>query len=604
MATYISCHHKFTNVRCFFHGVLDKLVAKLIDLDFKHLELLRTIISDEFNVYETSLCVEMFPRFMHHVHQQLGNDDVLSQHLQMAIVSTIEDMWGSYNKEMELNGLLAEMSTTYKCKTKFRDDIDAGRDAIVNNNDSTDRNKTTYDKINLPILKEYKQHKRAIQKEGKKVYGDRKKFFNSRRFQLMKLLYYSVTGGGILWYEEDKKKIIKEKRVLTHERWQQFMFGVLGNLSRKRPKEINRVKPPRAVPPMVVAVGSHANWEEKEEEESKEDEEHDQQAQRIGENMSISMTSSFNSLLRSTVKTFTVSKNSSSTLTSKSFKSIFKLNSFPRLQMDKSVDSDRSIDSDLSPIMDEDMPSSEFNIEDMAMEDLRFSPLGLEPGLLIIPEFQTTINNSTYDGNLNISRLCIHDKVTRIGCRAFYNCRNLSNVKFGVCSKLKSINQHAFSRCTGLTTIEIPASVANIDGEAFSMCGSLKHIFFFDSSILNPSILKSIGPFAFHQCSALEKVVLPASLRRIHYGAFEGCIELKEIGLERRSRLEMIHSGAFKNCPRLKYVRIPSSVVEIELGAFDPDCILELENVQRHPIIFAKNRITLPYKIGRNGCTY
>ena len=79
-----------------------------------------------------------------------------------------------------------------------------------------------------------------------------------------------------------------------------------------------------------------------------------------------------------------------------------------------------------------------------------------------------------------------------------------------------------------------------------------------------PDGVVHIGRYAFKD-SAVNKVVLPPSVKTIEYGAFYYC-KMEEIILP--TELEVIDNEAFNSCRNLKSVSIPHSVKRIGRFAF------------------------------------
>ncbi|MCH5335471.1 MAG: leucine-rich repeat protein [Alistipes sp.] len=170
-----------------------------------------------------------------------------------------------------------------------------------------------------------------------------------------------------------------------------------------------------------------------------------------------------------------------------------------------------------------------------------------------------------------------------IGMSAFRKCSSLSTVTFEKGSKLKTFDggqSHsigagsdyacgAFTDCTSLTTIEIPASVETIGVGTFKGCTSLTTVTFEKESSLK--IIK--GDYvsdnskehelygAFSDCTSLTSIEIPASVETIQTAAFSGCTSLTTVTFENGSQLKSIqgsyfnnyryqfHKGAFASCP-------------------------------------------------------
>lgn len=118
-------------------------------------------------------------------------------------------------------------------------------------------------------------------------------------------------------------------------------------------------------------------------------------------------------------------------------------------------------------------------------------------------------------------------------------------------------NMFTRSSCTRLTSVVVPNSVTEIGVSAFAYVRSLK-------SVVLGNKVETIGGWAFCD-TGLTEINLPASLRYIGHDAFEGC-DFESIDFP--EQLEYIGESAFWNCYNLKSIRIPASVKEIVERAF------------------------------------
>jgi hypothetical protein len=184
-----------------------------------------------------------------------------------------------------------------------------------------------------------------------------------------------------------------------------------------------------------------------------------------------------------------------------------------------------------------------------------------------IPDSVTKLGNQVFYGCAALTSMMIPDGATSIGARAFQDCAALMGVtipdsvesigedafnntawfnaqpdglvyagkvayKFkGEMSEptalilsddCKGISAKAFSGCTALTELTIPASVTNIGNEVFFGCTALKKL-----NILSAVTRISSGPLQY--CSALESITLPASVTYISSRAFEDCAALQDV---------------------------------------------------------------------------
>ena len=94
---------------------------------------------------------------------------------------------------------------------------------------------------------------------------------------------------------------------------------------------------------------------------------------------------------------------------------------------------------------------------------------------VVIPANATTIGNSAFEQCASLISIDIPANVETIGTAVFWGCSSLATVTFENGSQLKTIgggsySSGAFSDCTALTSIEIPASVETIKASAFQSC--------------------------------------------------------------------------------------------------------------------------------------
>ncbi len=159
---------------------------------------------------------------------------------------------------------------------------------------------------------------------------------------------------------------------------------------------------------------------------------------------------------------------------------------------------------------------------------------------LVIPNSVTSIEESAFSGCTGLTSVTIGNSVISIGNGAFYECSGLTSVSIG--NGVTSIGYSAFSGCSGLTSVSIGSSVTNIDNNAFSECSGL-------TSVTLPNSVTNIGCEAFRGCSSLTSVTIPNSVTLIRDYTFGWCNALTSITIG--SGVNTIGTQAFTNCPEL-----------------------------------------------------
>jgi hypothetical protein len=201
------------------------------------------------------------------------------------------------------------------------------------------------------------------------------------------------------------------------------------------------------------------------------------------------------------------------------------------------------------------------------------------------------IGNLAFCGCNSLEEIVIPDSVETLGHEVFNDCTSLKKVVTG--NSVKIIHDSLFKDLPSLEKVIIGNSVEEIGSYAFRGLNKLT------GTLELPSSVKKIGFGAFMECTNIKKIVLPQELEVLHDQTFRGCSSLKELALPQSitiipSQLCMgckqleeviipqtvtaIYSFAFRDCA-IKTVSIPASVVSVDLTCFAGCTELESINV-------------------------
>ena len=149
-----------------------------------------------------------------------------------------------------------------------------------------------------------------------------------------------------------------------------------------------------------------------------------------------------------------------------------------------------------------------------------------------LPSTLVSIGTEFARNATGLRKINIPKSLVEVPKQAFYGCSNLTTVDFSEAESLKTIGYWAFYNCTSLESALLPEGVTYIDELAFKLTGV--------KSIYVPSTLETINKEAFSTCTSLENVEYKA---------------------------EFIGENMFKDCTGLKSIDL-SSVVTVGLNAF------------------------------------
>ncbi|MBE5730686.1 MAG: leucine-rich repeat domain-containing protein [Clostridiales bacterium] len=224
------------------------------------------------------------------------------------------------------------------------------------------------------------------------------------------------------------------------------------------------------------------------------------------------------------------------------------------------------------------------------------------------PEGITEIPAGTFYGCNSKTELDLPDTVTKIGKKAYARTSITSVTTVNV----EKIGAKAFHRCDSLTYVELSDAVQKIGKKAFAggystiegvvtpfvglsrgfcfrgyrnMFGfnEVKYIVTTSMKRVNKTTFKgaqdylnglqlnegvtSIGRKSFVDYTALDTIVLPATLGRIGDKAFLRCYSLESVDLS-QTQVTRIGSNTFKDCGNLAWIELPETLRSIGAKAF------------------------------------
>ncbi len=179
-----------------------------------------------------------------------------------------------------------------------------------------------------------------------------------------------------------------------------------------------------------------------------------------------------------------------------------------------------------------------------------------------IGENVNTIGAHAFRECKSLKSITMPDSVDTMGEYAFAGCLKLSDITFS--ANLAALPERAFSGCTGLTSVTVPGNCVSIGGGAFEDCTNLKEV------ILEEGVGELVrmngwyvGTFA--GCTALETIQIPASMYEIDEYTFKDCAALTDVYFTgTQSEWEILSIGT-NNDPLLN--------ANVTFGAYEPSAV-------------------------------
>ncbi len=204
---------------------------------------------------------------------------------------------------------------------------------------------------------------------------------------------------------------------------------------------------------------------------------------------------------------------------------------------------------------------------------------------VVIPGTVTKIGDGAFRGCSKLQSVNIPNSVTSIGEKAFYECENLETVKADnieswckmeigndanplpyakhfivngvdvedlvIPETVSIVGARAFHGYAGLISVSFSSSVTTIGDYAFFGCKNL-------TSADLPNTITEVGSYAFYDCTSLKNLILSSGLTKITDGCFYGCSNLTTLVIP--NSITEIGKNAFRNCTNIKSIYIGSGL--------------------------------------------
>lgn len=209
-----------------------------------------------------------------------------------------------------------------------------------------------------------------------------------------------------------------------------------------------------------------------------------------------------------------------------------------------------------------------------------------------------TIGGNAFIRCPKLSSVELSEGLEEIGWGAFYCCTALESIS--IPDGVTSIDYYTFGSCTALESIDLPDTLTNIGSHAFTDTAYYNdasnwedNVLYIGSNLIEAKYTLSgdyeiaddtrlIACYAFDMCTSLESVTIPASVKYIGEGAFNGDESLRIVTVESSTAspaARTVHRsseagslsigyGAFMHCSALSDIQLLDNVEKIGADAF------------------------------------
>ena len=197
-----------------------------------------------------------------------------------------------------------------------------------------------------------------------------------------------------------------------------------------------------------------------------------------------------------------------------------------------------------------------------------------------------------------IESVVMHATTTAVDSYAFAGCESLKSLSFAPNGKMISFGDYVFNDCVRLSKINIPANLNEFQSSVFAGCTAITEIVVdpanenlktVDGVLYNYNLtaikfypmgkdgdltklpwdtLTTIESDVFKGNPNIKKVKIGAKITSIGNGAFENCINLKDISFVNGITALSVGDSAFRGCVSLTKIDLPDTTESIGAYAF------------------------------------
>lgn len=181
------------------------------------------------------------------------------------------------------------------------------------------------------------------------------------------------------------------------------------------------------------------------------------------------------------------------------------------------------------------------------------------------------IQQNAFERCNKLSNITFPSSLKIIGKRAFYRCYELAYISFN--DELEVIEEEAFAFCSKVKLIQLGSNIKSIDSSAFNGCVQLIHFLVDEKNEYYRNIegiLYTKDKKNLVRCGQnyeYDVINIPDTVENIFPWAFSQCLSIVDISLPKH--LKTIGKYAFRDCSQIHTLTLWDNITEFDISAID-----------------------------------